>query len=479
MNKFASKYTLFFVLVALLIIPNASAVILSVTKTGTGSGAIASTPAGINCGPTCSYNFLLGINVTLTATAATNSTFKNWIGCDYPINNTCKMTMTGDRTVTANFSIRCVDVDGDGYGVYPNNGTIRGCRFNGHDCNDQPTQCGVNCNPGYPSDTYCDHYDNDCDKRYDEDFGWQDPINGWRITGTWCDGYGECDIGVVECKNLTAATCSTNPDGSEYIYVPELCDHLDNDCDRRYDEDFGWMDPINGWRIVGTWCEGIGECEMGVVECKNSTSYNPESAVCSSNPDGSESEAKPEICDNKDNDCNNVTDNGVCTVYSSDDTEDSASCAGNCHSSWARGADENWGDVAADNGNCTNEDRPRMCVPNAIGTNIQEEYNWTATFQKEVKIETKYQIKSPTGSFNVSCYNNTGWMNIYSDFGIRYPWIIQQNISVPVGCIIPGQKLKLQTNIFGAHLMAPTFYYESRIWYYSPQHLNRQILFPL
>jgi hypothetical protein len=374
--------------------------------------------------------------------------------------------MNTDRIVTANFSILCVDKDGDGYGVCPNCNVSKGCKFNGHDCNDNPSQCGVNCNPGIPVEPWCDYYDNDCNGQYDEDFNWTDPKNGQRIVGQWCDGYGECDIGVTECKNLTAATCSTNPDGSEYIYVPELCDFKDNDCDRRYDEDFGWQDPINGWRIVGTWCEGIGECEMGVVECYNHTSYDPHSAVCSTNPNGSEYIYMPEICDNKDNDCDNITDNGVCINYTYNDKEDNASCFGNCHPSWTRGVDELWGSVAADIGNCSSDMERGRCIPNWLGTGIVEEYNYTGTFQKQVTLESKYEIRA-NGAFNISCYNASSWQNIYNDSGTRWPYIITKNLSIPNSCIIPGQNLKLKTSIFGIHPMAPTFYYESRIWYYS------------
>ena len=56
---------------------------LMVSKTGAGSGTVISSPAGINCGPTCSAKFNNGAAVNLTATVASGSTFAGWtnIGC--------------------------------------------------------------------------------------------------------------------------------------------------------------------------------------------------------------------------------------------------------------------------------------------------------------------------------------------------------------------------------------------------------------
>ena len=39
----------------------------TVTKAGTGTGTVTSTPAGINCGSTCSASYTSGTSVTLTA----------------------------------------------------------------------------------------------------------------------------------------------------------------------------------------------------------------------------------------------------------------------------------------------------------------------------------------------------------------------------------------------------------------------------
>ncbi len=53
---------------------------LTVSKAGTGSGTVTSSPAGINCGADCSEVYGAGTVVSLTAGAASGSTFAGWSG---------------------------------------------------------------------------------------------------------------------------------------------------------------------------------------------------------------------------------------------------------------------------------------------------------------------------------------------------------------------------------------------------------------
>jgi hypothetical protein len=53
---------------------------LSIAKSGTGTGTVSSSPAGINCGSTCSASYNSGTVITLTATPASGSTFTGWSG---------------------------------------------------------------------------------------------------------------------------------------------------------------------------------------------------------------------------------------------------------------------------------------------------------------------------------------------------------------------------------------------------------------
>jgi hypothetical protein len=78
-------------------------VLLTVLKTGEGSGTVTSTPLGIVCGPDCSQAFLEGTEVTLTAAAQIGSIFDGWSGgCTGT--GTCTMTLNADAEVTASFS---------------------------------------------------------------------------------------------------------------------------------------------------------------------------------------------------------------------------------------------------------------------------------------------------------------------------------------------------------------------------------------
>ncbi len=81
-----------------------NAVVLTVSVAGTGTGTVASTPAGIGCAPTCSASFASGTQVTLTESAATNSSFTGWSGGCSGSNPTCSVTLSASQQVTASFN---------------------------------------------------------------------------------------------------------------------------------------------------------------------------------------------------------------------------------------------------------------------------------------------------------------------------------------------------------------------------------------
>ena len=76
---------------------------LSVSRQGTGSGTVTSAPAGINCGNTCSYSFVAGASVTLTAQPASGSDFTGWSGACTGTGS-CTVSMDSARSVTASFT---------------------------------------------------------------------------------------------------------------------------------------------------------------------------------------------------------------------------------------------------------------------------------------------------------------------------------------------------------------------------------------
>jgi hypothetical protein len=75
---------------------------LNVTKAGSGSGVVTSSPAGISCGSDCSEVYTSGTVVTLTATPDANSSFGGWTGACTG-NGTCTVTMDAAKSVSPLF----------------------------------------------------------------------------------------------------------------------------------------------------------------------------------------------------------------------------------------------------------------------------------------------------------------------------------------------------------------------------------------
>jgi hypothetical protein len=78
---------------------------LPVTKAGSGSGSVTSSPAGIDCGATCTAPFDLGTSVTLTARPAPGSIFDGWSGEGCTGTGPCTTDMTQARSVQAAFRL--------------------------------------------------------------------------------------------------------------------------------------------------------------------------------------------------------------------------------------------------------------------------------------------------------------------------------------------------------------------------------------
>jgi hypothetical protein len=226
-------------------------------------------------------------------------------------------------------------------------GEVRDCGRNVGRCRAGRQQCqpdgtwGVCQNEVAPQDEICNGQDDDCNGVVDD---------GFRI-GEACQGIGTCGPGVLECRNNLATRCSTDPGGSRAGDDPETCDGTDEDCDGRADEDFmlglacagrcgggrlecaaagdqicstdpggsgfapgdeqcngrddncdGQVDEIFA---LGQACEGAGACGAGRRECDAGGSGR---SVCSSEPGGTASEARAELCNAVDDDCDGETD---------------------------------------------------------------------------------------------------------------------------------------------------------------------------
>ena len=78
--------------------------VLQITRGGTGTGTVTSTPAGINCGSTCQFAFLQGTSVVLHAAADVGSTFAGWSDGGCLSLGDCTVTMDMAKSVNATFT---------------------------------------------------------------------------------------------------------------------------------------------------------------------------------------------------------------------------------------------------------------------------------------------------------------------------------------------------------------------------------------
>ena len=80
-----------------------SSITLTVSKDGSGSGAVTSIPSGIDCGSTCSASFNKNVKVTLTPAPDNDSVFAGWSG-DCTGKGTCVVTMSESKSVKVTFN---------------------------------------------------------------------------------------------------------------------------------------------------------------------------------------------------------------------------------------------------------------------------------------------------------------------------------------------------------------------------------------
>jgi hypothetical protein len=163
-------------------------------------------------------------------------------------------------------------------------------------CTEGVLACDLGAVAGWEEvESSCDGRDNDCDGLTDEGM-----LVGGLGPGEVCRGVGACGWGLVECrKDGAGATCSTNPDGSAPQASAEICNGQDDDCDGLIDEGVEYEGLA-----LGAACEGRGWCGAGVVECSRAFT----GATCSTNPDGSASQAVVEACNGEDDDCDGAVD---------------------------------------------------------------------------------------------------------------------------------------------------------------------------
>lgn len=155
---------------------------LTVSKSGSGSGTVTSSPAGINCGSNCQTEFSSGTQVTLTATAASTSAFAGWSGGGCSGNAPCSITMDQARSVQANFVPKfALTVSHSGTGAGTLTSTPPGI------------DCGSSCEASYVSGT-------SVSLTATPESG--SAFTGW--SGGGCSGAGACTLTMDQARAVQA-----------------------------------------------------------------------------------------------------------------------------------------------------------------------------------------------------------------------------------------------------------------------------------
>ncbi|HEX4960767.1 MAG TPA: DNRLRE domain-containing protein [Thermoanaerobaculia bacterium] len=170
---------------------------LSVSKSGTGSGTVTSSPAGINCGSDCSESYSAGTIVTLTPSPAAGSSFSGWSGDPDCADGV--VTMDTGKSCTAGFNLIPPQ-------TYNLNVILGGTGSGTVTSNPAGINCGGDCSEPYVSGTSVTLT--------------AGPAAGSTFVG-WsgaCSGAGSCVISMNADRSVTATFNSvSSPNGNCYV----------------------------------------------------------------------------------------------------------------------------------------------------------------------------------------------------------------------------------------------------------------------
>ncbi|TNE85771.1 MAG: hypothetical protein EP330_24350 [Deltaproteobacteria bacterium] len=219
------------------------------------------------------------------------------------VDNDCDNDPTNGLTFTEFFT----DGDGDGFG-----GASAGsyCEAPGNGFADNASDCDDGASAINPdADEICDGTnDEDCDGTVDED--------GAIDADTWyqdrdADGFGDATVSVVQCDQpagyvLDDQDCN---DVLDYVYpgADEVCDGAtDEDCDNTVDEN-GAVDAPTFYHDGDS--DGFGDPNDAEVACNRPADHVLDDTDCDDSRDTVNPDA-PETCNNRDDDCNGLDDDG-------------------------------------------------------------------------------------------------------------------------------------------------------------------------
>lgn len=211
-----------------------------------GSGTVTSSPAGINCGSTCSSAFLEGTMVTLTATPAAGWKFDGWSGAC--TGATCTVTMNSNKTVTATFSrvTYALTVNKIGQGTVTSSPA--------------GISCGSDCGENYNSGTVVALTATPA-------AGWK--FDGWSgaCTGATCSVTMSSNQTVTATFSLITYTLTVNKTGQGTVTSTPAGISCGADCGETYNQGTQvtlTATPAAGYKFDG-WsgaCAGTGTCTV-------------------------------------------------------------------------------------------------------------------------------------------------------------------------------------------------------------------------
>ncbi|MBA2661091.1 MAG: hypothetical protein H0U74_02255 [Bradymonadaceae bacterium] len=153
---------------------------LGIGKDGNGSGTVSSSPAGIDCGPTCTVTFAHATEVTLSASPDASSTFAGWSGTCIGT-GTCVVSMTESRSVQATFTLKphTLTVVANGSGTVTS------------------SPAGINCGASCTSD-----FGHGTEVTLSAVAAANTGFAGWSGD---CTGTGDCTVTMTEARTVSAS----------------------------------------------------------------------------------------------------------------------------------------------------------------------------------------------------------------------------------------------------------------------------------
>jgi hypothetical protein len=196
------------------------------------------------------------------------------------------------RVILTGRGAQCLDLDQDGFG--------EDC-IPGPDCNDDD----MNIHPG--ATETCDGIDNNCNIDIDEGLMTRDYYRDEDG-----DRFGNDDIVLVACLApagyVEVGGDCNDQDQENYPGGMEICDGQDNNCNDLADE------GLRQTYYLDSDGDTYGVDTATVVECEKPMGYAERGGDCNDG-DSMNFPGNPEICDDKDNNCNEQVDEGLRQTY--------------------------------------------------------------------------------------------------------------------------------------------------------------------